>query len=138
MLRSELLEGDHVVLHRVPSDLGRVPVEDPEVFLKVGEPEVDRTRGEDIVTLQEAAAELGHVVEAVEVLEVDVGDVAGTELLAERRQSNPGTALGVVSPVRQAAEHLTVPRGADHHVRQLGRPDVVRVTELVEASENIC
>ena len=113
-------------------------MEDAEVFLKVGEPEVDRTRGEDIVTLQEAAAELGHVVEAVEVLEVDVGDVAGTKLLAERRQSDPGTALGVVPPVRQAAEHLTVPRGADHHVRQLGRPDVVRVTELVEASENIC
>ena len=85
-----------------------------------------------MVTLQEAGAELGHVAQAVEVLEVDVGHVARAELLAEGRQSNPGTATAVVSPVSQAAEHLAVPGGADHHVRQLDGAHTVRVTELVQ------
>ena len=86
-----------------------------------------------MVALQETAAELGHVAEAVEVLEVDVRHVAGAELLAEGRQAHPGTALAVVPPVRQAAEHLAVPGGADHHVRQLDRGHTVGVTELVQA-----
>ena len=85
-----------------------------------------------MVALQETATELGHVAEAVEVLEVDVGHVARAELLAEGRQSNPGTATAVVSPVSQAAEHLAVPRGADHHVRQLDRAHTVGVTELLQ------
>ena len=72
-----------------------------------------------MVSLQETTAELGHVTQAVEVLEVDVGHIACAELLAERRQSDPRAAPAVVSPVRQAAEHLAVPGGADHHVGQL-------------------
>ena len=86
-----------------------------------------------MVSLQETTAELGHVTQAVEVLEVDVGHIASTELLAERRQSNSRTAPAVVSPVRQAAEHLAVPGGADHHVRQLDGGHTVGVTELVQA-----
>ena len=130
--RSEGLEGDEIVLDGVAPGVRRVPVEDTEVCLKVGEPEVDRTGGENLVALQETTAELGHVAQAVEVLEVDVGHVAGAELLAEWRQSNPGTTPAVVSPVRQAAEHLAVPGGADHHVRQLDRGHGVGVTELVQ------
>ena len=85
-----------------------------------------------MVSLQETTAELGHVTQAVEVLEVDVGHIAGAELLAERRQSNPRTTPAVVSPVRQAAEHLAVPGGADHHVRQLDGAHTVGVAELVQ------
>ena len=86
-----------------------------------------------MVALQKTTAELRHVTQAVEVLEVDVRHIAGAELLTERRQSNPGTTPTVVSPVRQAAEHLAVPGGADHHVRQLDRGHTVGVTELVQA-----
>ena len=35
----------------------------------------------------------------------------------------------------EAAEDLGVPGGADHHVRQLHRPDAARVAELVNAPE---
>ena len=85
-----------------------------------------------MVSLQETTAELGHVTQAVEILEVDVGHIASAELLAEWRQSHPGTAPAVVPPVRQAAEHLAVPGGADHHVRQLDGAHTVGVTELVQ------
>ena len=85
-----------------------------------------------MVSLQETGAQLGHVAQTVEVLEVDVRHVASAELLAERRQSNPGTTPTVVSPVRQAAEHLAVPGGADHHVRQLDGAHTVGVAELVQ------
>ena len=133
--RGQLLVRDQVVLHCLPECLRRVPVEDAKVGLKVWEPEVDGAGGEDVVTLQQTTAELRHEGEAVEVLEVDVRHVARAELLAERRQSHPGTAPAVVSPVRQAAEHLAVPGGADHHVGQLDWPDAVGVTELVQAPE---
>ena len=79
-----------------------------------------------------APAQLTHVAQTVEVLEVDVRHIAGAELLTERRQSNPGTTPAVVSPVRQAAEHLAVPGGADHHVRQLDGAHTVGVAELVQ------
>ena len=130
--RSQRLEGDEIILDGVAPRLRGVPVEDTEVCLKVGEPEVDRTGGENLVALQETTAQLGHVTQAVEVLEVDVRHIAGAELLAEWRQSNPSTTPAVVSPVRQAAEHLAVPGGADHHVRQLDRGHTVGVAELVQ------
>ena len=37
----------------------------------------------------------------------------------------------------EAAEDLGVPGGADHHVSQLHRPDVARVTKLVNAPKNM-
>ena len=45
-------------------------------------------------------AELSHIAETVEIFEVDVRDIAGAELLTERRHPSPGAAGSVVTAIR--------------------------------------
>ena len=59
-------------------------MEDAEGGVHVGELEVDGAGGQDAVALEQAARHLGHVVEALEVVEVDVGHVPAAQFLKNK------------------------------------------------------
>ena len=121
-----------VVHHGGPVRDGRVPVEDGEGRVGIGEPEVGGGGGQDSVALQHAGGHVSHVTETGEVGELELtGRLRTTEVQTGLRHSSGGAARSVVLLVGQTAEHLPRPGGAHHHVLQTGSGEVEGVAVLV-------
>lgn len=70
----------------------------------------------------------------LEVAEVQLGDVAGAEVLAEVGQAAGATARSVVHAVGEAAEGLAGPGSADHQVRHLSHRRLRHRAQLVQTT----
>ena len=68
----------------------------------IGESEVARLRGEDAEVGEGAVGDLGHVLHAAEVAEVDLGGVAGADVAADGGHAARHAAVRVVAAVEEA------------------------------------
>lgn len=126
---SDLVPGDALGVLVRP-----LPVEEPDVGPDVGEAEVQRLGGEHVEPLEGAVGQHGHVLDAPEVLVVDLGHVAGADPRAHLRHLVGGAAVRVVGPVVQAAQHVAGPGSTDHEVGNGHSLGVQGITEGVDAA----
>ena len=84
----------------------RFPLQYCEVWFQIRECEVARAGWEDAVTLQQTGGHDLHVLQAGEVAEGELGEVAAAELPALCRHPALGAARRVVSAVRQAGKYF--------------------------------
>lgn len=80
-------EADVVRDDRLAERLGHLPAQDGERRVDVGDAECGRRARKYSVTLEQAVAQVVHVLDAAELVEVDPADVARAELHARRRQA---------------------------------------------------
>ena len=85
---------DVITNDSLPEGRGRPPMENAEVWVQGWEAEVDWVGGEDAVAVQQAAGHLGHVGQALVVLEEEhTTGVTGAQLLGDREGGDSGEKL---------------------------------------------
>ena len=119
---------------RLAQRFRHVPAQDGECWVDVADLKCHRWARKHTVALQQAIAQVVHVLDAAEMVVIHSANVAGTELDARRWKSSGFTAGRVVDAVRQAGETVARPWSANHQIGQTHVGSAHRIAKLVDAS----